>query len=155
MWNTLKISSFLVVDDDLWQPIHAASCWGHLEIVELLAQNGANISARTRNGETPFDICEDPEIKQRLIELKEQRLHLDQPRVKRTRSASTRTQSIRRTSLREKMNTTKRDVQDEKLYFMQNFDNDKKVTRIVIEATIILYYLMLAICNIWYLIILE
>ena len=118
---------FLVVDEDLWQPIHAASCWGHLEIVELLAQNGANISARTKNGETPFDICEDPEIKQRLIELKEQRLHLDQPRVKRSRSASTRTQSIRRTSLREKMNTTKRDVQDEKLYFMQSFDNDKKV----------------------------
>ena len=110
----------LVVDEDLWQPIHAASCWGHLEIVELLAQNGANISARTRNGETPFDICEDPEIKQRLIELKEQRLHLDQPRVKRSRSTSTRTQSIRRTSLREKMNTTKRDVQDEKLYFMHN-----------------------------------
>ena len=116
-----------MVDEDLWQPIHAASCWGHLEIVELLAQNGANISARTKNGETPFDICEDPEIKQRLIELKEQRLHLDQPRVKRLRSASTRTQSIRRTSLREKMNTTKRDVQDEKLYFMQSFDNDKKV----------------------------
>ena len=35
------------------------------------------------------------------------------------------------------MNTTKRDVQDEKLYFMQNFDNDKKVTKIVIEATFI------------------
>ena len=116
------------MDEDLWQPIHAASCWGHLEIVELLAQNGANISARTRNGETPFDICEDPEIKQRLIELKEQRLHLDQPRVKRSRSTSTRTQSIRRTSLREKMNTTKRDVQDEKMYFMQNFDHDKKVS---------------------------
>ena len=125
------------MDEDLWQPIHAASCWGHLEIVELLAQNGANISARTRNGETPFDICEDPEIKQRLIELKEQRLHLDQPRVKRSRSASTRTQSIRRTSLREKMNTTKRDVQDEKMYFMQNFDNEKKVstfTNIVIPC---------------------
>jgi protein phosphatase 1 regulatory subunit 16A len=130
-----NIFLFLVVDEDLWQPIHAASCWGHLEIVELLAQNGANISARTKNGETPFDICEDPEIKQRLIELKEQRLHLDQPRVKRTRSASTRTQSIRRTSLREKMNTTKRDVQDEKMYFMQNFDSDKKVhsTNIMIQ----------------------
>ena len=124
----LTVLYFIVVDEDLWQPIHAASCWGHLEIVELLAQNGANISARTRNGETPFDICEDPEIKQRLIELKEQRLHLDQPRVKRSRSASTRTQSIRRTSLREKMNTTKRDVQDEKMYFMQNFDNEKKVS---------------------------
>ena len=38
------------VDDDLWQPIHAAACWGHLEVVEMLAQNGANISARTKNG---------------------------------------------------------------------------------------------------------
>ena len=40
------------------------------------------------------------------------------------------------------MNTTKRDVQDEKLYFMQNFDNDKKVTRIVIEATIISFIVL-------------
>ncbi len=75
-----------------------------------------------RIGETPFDICEDPEIKERLIQLKEQRVRLDQPRVRRTRSASTRTQSIRRTSLREKMNTTKKDVQDEKLFFIQSFD---------------------------------
>ena len=56
-----------VVDDDMWQPIHAAACWGHLEVVEMLAQNGANISAKTKNGETPFDICEDPEIKVRLF----------------------------------------------------------------------------------------
>ena len=56
-----------VVDDDMWQPIHAAACWGHLEVVEMLAQNGANISAKTKNGETPFDICEDPEIKVRLL----------------------------------------------------------------------------------------
>ena len=73
-------------------------------------------------GETPFDICEDPEIKERLIQLKEQRVRLEQPRVRRTRSTSTRTQSIRRTSLREKMNTTKKDVQDEKLFFIQSFD---------------------------------
>jgi protein phosphatase 1 regulatory subunit 16A len=52
-----------VIDDDQWQPIHAAACWGHLEVVEMLAQNGANIGAKTKNGETPFDICEDPEIK--------------------------------------------------------------------------------------------
>ncbi|CAB4065240.1 PPP1R16A [Lepeophtheirus salmonis] len=37
-----------VVDTDLWQPIHAAACWGHLEAVELLAQNGANINALTK-----------------------------------------------------------------------------------------------------------
>merc|ERR1712165_680330 len=80
-----------VVDDDLWQPIHAASCWGHLEIVESLAQNGGNINARTRNGETPFDICEDPDIKERLLELKEISCTRGQPRgVRRTRSASTR-----------------------------------------------------------------
>lgn len=115
-----------VEDEDLWQPIHAAACWGHLEIVEVLAQNGANINARTRNGETPFDICEDPDIKERLVQLKEQRLLSEQPRVRRSRSASTRTQSIRRTSLREKMNTTKRDVQDEKMHFMQKFDHDKR-----------------------------
>lgn len=114
-----------MVDDDLWQPLHAAACWGHLEVVEMLAQNGANVSAKTRNGETPFDICEDPDIKERLLELKEQRMQLGQPRVKRTRSQSTRTQSIRRTSLRDKMNTTKRDVQDEKLYFIQSIDGQK------------------------------
>ena len=39
-----------VIDNDQWQPIHAAACWGHLEVVELLAQNGANISAKTKNG---------------------------------------------------------------------------------------------------------
>merc|ERR1712038_1844219 len=67
-----------VVDDDLWQPLHAAACWGHLEVVEMLAQNGANVNAKTRNGETPFDICEDPDIKERLLELKEQRMQLGQ-----------------------------------------------------------------------------
>lgn len=111
-----------VVDLDQWQPIHAAACWGHLEVVELLAQNGANIMAKSKSGETPFDICEDPDIKERLIQLKEQRVRLEQPKVRRTRSTSTRTQSIRRTSLREKMNTTKRDVQDEKFFLMKTLD---------------------------------
>jgi len=116
-----------VVDDDLWQPLHAAACWGHLEVVESLAQNGGNINARTRNGETPFDICEDPDIKERLLELKEISCTRGQPRgVRRTRSASTRTRSIRRTSLREKMNTTKRDVKNENLYFMQSVDGQKQ-----------------------------
>ena len=67
-------------------------------------------------------------LQERLIQLKEQRVRLEQPgRVRRSRSASTRTQSIRRTSLREKMNTTKKDVQDEKLYFIQSFDAMPKI----------------------------
>jgi len=108
-----------VSDLDLWQPLHAAACWGHLEAVEILAQNGADISAVTRSGETPFDITEDPEIKERLVELAEQRLRLAEPRVRRGRSSSTRTHSIRRTSLRDKMKTTKKDVADEGLIYMQ------------------------------------
>lgn len=108
-----------VCDLDLWQPLHAAACWGHLEAVEILAQNGADISAVTRSGETPFDITEDPEIKERLVELAEQRLRLSEPRVRRGRSSSTRTHSIRRTSLRDKMKTTKKDVADEGLIYMQ------------------------------------
>ena len=108
-----------VVDNDLWQPLHAAACWGHLEAVEILAQNGADISALTKSGETPFDITEDPEIKERLVELAEQRLRLAEPRGKRGRSSSTRTHSIRRTSLRDKMKTTKKDVTEEGLIYMQ------------------------------------
>lgn len=99
--------------------MHAAACWGHLEAVEILAQNGADINAQTRTGEIPHDITEDPDIKDRLIELAEQRLRLAEPRVRRGRSSSTRTHSIRRTSLRDKMKTTKKDVAEEGLIYMQ------------------------------------
>ena len=116
-----------VTDHDLWQPLHAAACWGHLEAVEILAQNGADISAVTRSGETPFDITEDPDIKERLVELAEQRLRMADPGrggpgVRRGRSSagSTRTHSIRRTSLRDKMKTTKKDVAEEGLIYMKS-----------------------------------
>jgi len=113
-----------VSDVDLWQPLHAAACWGHLEAVEILAQNGADISAVTRSGETPFDITEDPEIKERLVELAEQRLRLAEPRARRGRSSSTRTHSIRRTSLRDKMKTTKKDVAEEGLIYMKSVNKN-------------------------------
>ncbi len=116
-----------LTDTDLWQPLHAAACWGHLEAVEILAQNGADISAVTRSGETPFDITEDPDIKDRLVELAEQRLRMAaEPGrgtgVRRGRSSagSTRTHSIRRTSLRDKMKTTKKDVAEEGLIYMKS-----------------------------------
>ena len=109
-----------VFDSDRWQPLHAAACWGHLEAVEVLSQNGADISAVTRSGETPFDITEDPEIKERLVELAEQRLRAsERSRERPGRRASTRTHSIRRTSLRDKMKTTKKDVTEEGLMFVK------------------------------------
>eukprot|EP00096_Caligus_rogercresseyi_P009215 TRINITY_DN3094_c0_g1_i1.p1 TRINITY_DN3094_c0_g1~~TRINITY_DN3094_c0_g1_i1.p1 ORF type:complete len:541 (+),score=162.29 TRINITY_DN3094_c0_g1_i1:477-2099(+) len=114
-----------VVDTDLWQPIHAAACWGHLEAVELLAQNGANINALTKNGEKPSELTEDEDIKQYLIHLHEQRLKQQNdsgPIVKRNKSVSSRSQSIRRSSLREKMRTTKKDAQEEKMYLIKNYE---------------------------------
>lgn len=64
------------------------------------------------------DICEDPEIRERIVELKTEqeskRLREAQGRrVRRSQSINTRTQSVRRTSIRDKVLTTKKDAQEE------------------------------------------
>ncbi|XP_066581704.1 protein phosphatase 1 regulatory subunit 16A-like isoform X1 [Prorops nasuta] len=105
-------------DNDKWQPVHAAACWGHLEVLELLVQNGADLNAKNKHDETPADICEDPEIRERIVELKTEqeskRLREAQGRrVRRSQSINTRTQSVRRTSIRDKVLTTKKDAQEE------------------------------------------
>ncbi|XP_043263353.1 protein phosphatase 1 regulatory subunit 16A-like isoform X3 [Colletes gigas] len=107
-----------VEDNDKWQPVHAAACWGHLEVLELLVQNGADLNAKNKHDETPADICEDPEIRERIMELKTEqeskRLREAQGRrVRRSQSINTRTQSVRRTSIRDKVLTTKKDAQEE------------------------------------------
>lgn len=65
-----------------------------------------------------LDICEDPEIRERIMELKTEqeskRLREAQGRrVRRSQSINTRTQSVRRTSIRDKVLTTKKDAQEE------------------------------------------
>lgn len=67
------------VDHDLWTPVHAAACWGHvscarknsfcslfiiylifslqLEVLEMLAQAGADLNAKNKNDETPSGEC--------------------------------------------------------------------------------------------------
>ncbi|KAK0162338.1 hypothetical protein PV327_008683 [Microctonus hyperodae] len=107
-----------VEDNDKWQPVHAAACWGHLEVLELLVQNGADLNAKNKHDETPADICEDPEIRERIVELKTEqeskKLREAQcRRVRRSQSINTRTQSVRRTSIRDKVLTTKKDAQEE------------------------------------------
>lgn len=111
-----------VDDDDNWQPIHAAACWGQAEILEILAQAGADLDARTKNGETLFDICEDLELKEQIEQLKsemesKQQLLKEQSlngsRLKRSHSQNTRSQSVRRTSIREKNNTSRREAREE------------------------------------------
>ncbi|XP_034933971.1 protein phosphatase 1 regulatory subunit 16A isoform X2 [Chelonus insularis] len=107
-----------VEDNDKWQPVHAAACWGHLEVLELLVQNGADLNAKNKHDETPADICEDPEIRERIVELKTEQeskklREAQSKRVRRSQSINTRTQSVRRTSIRDKVLTTKKDAQEE------------------------------------------
>lgn len=60
-------------DEDLWQPVHCAACWDQLHMMEMLVENGANLDAKTKNGETPLDICEDLEMRQRILHLQKDR----------------------------------------------------------------------------------
>ncbi|KAL1492190.1 hypothetical protein ABEB36_012673 [Hypothenemus hampei] len=111
-----------VKDKDDWQPSHAAACWGHIDVLELLAQSGANLNARNKNDETPADICEDPEIKARILELRteqESKRQQEAKRKVRRSQSNTRTQSVRRTSLRDKGLTARRDAVEEARLRMQ------------------------------------
>lgn len=117
-----------VRDHDDWSPLHAAACWGHPDVLELLVQNGANLHARTKNQETPYDICEDAELRERIMQLineqETKRLH-DQTRKVRRAHSNTRTQSVRRTSIREKTLTPKKEAQEEARIRLQ-LENKKK-----------------------------
>ncbi|RUS77342.1 hypothetical protein EGW08_014896 [Elysia chlorotica] len=110
-------------DAESWQPIHAASYWGQLDILELLVQNGADLDSKTKNGETPFDLSEDPDIKQRILDMKDE---IETNKASRQRPGSSRRQSkqhsrnasMRRSSLRgEKSNLFKKEAQEEALHF--------------------------------------
>lgn len=64
------------------------------------------------------DICEDPEIRERIVELKTEQeskklREAQGRRIRRSQSINTRTQSVRRTSIRDKVLTTKKDAQEE------------------------------------------
>ncbi|GFS06607.1 protein phosphatase 1 regulatory subunit 16A [Elysia marginata] len=110
-------------DQESWQPIHAASYWGQLDILELLVQNGADLDSKTKNGETPFDLSEDPDIKQRILDIKDE---IETNKASRQRPGSSRRQSkqhsrnasMRRSSIRgEKSNLFKKEAQEEALHF--------------------------------------
>ncbi|XP_064641766.1 protein phosphatase 1 regulatory subunit 16A-like isoform X9 [Lineus longissimus] len=103
-------------DNDSWQPIHAAACWGQPLILELLVQHGADVDAKTKNGETCLDICEDLELRQRILDIKDEianhRIHA-KTSLTRTRSQNTRSASIRRSSMREKSMISWKEAREE------------------------------------------
>lgn len=72
------------------------------------------------------DICEDTEIKERIIELKteqEIKTQAEAKRKVRRSQSNTRTQSIRRTSLRDKGLTARRDAVEEARLRLQAENN--------------------------------
>ncbi|CAG5135918.1 unnamed protein product [Candidula unifasciata] len=149
-------------DNESWQPIHAAAYWGQLEILELLVQNGADLDAKTKNGETPFDLSEDPEIKQRILDLKDE---IETKRASRRPGSSRRQKhnsrnasihhhhqdsmyssnsslnsktsnsaSMRRSSLRgDKSNLFKKEAQEEALHFGLRLMQDEEELGVLVE----------------------
>ena len=102
------------------------------DVLELLVQSGADLEARTKNGESPLDICEDPELKERIVQLKNEmetkRNSSHSNRLKRSHSSNTRTQSVRRTSIREKSQISRREAKLEAKMRSQGMEGNSGVT---------------------------
>lgn len=56
-------------DEDGWEPIHVAAYWCNEKALEALSDKGANLRSLTDNGEVPYDLCEEPEIKIHLLHM--------------------------------------------------------------------------------------
>lgn len=98
-----------------------------IDIIEYLVHFGADLNAKTKNGETPYDICEDPDLKSRILQLKteiESKKLVSSSRLRRSHSQNKRTQSIRRTSIREKSQIAKREAIEEARIWHEKIDTD-------------------------------
>lgn len=109
-------------DYDSWQPIHAAACWLQPEILEILVRNGADIDAKTRIGETAFDLCEDAEIRQKILDMKDEiennKASRTKDSVRRSARHTSRSASIRRSSMKgEKSPLFMKEAREEALHF--------------------------------------
>lgn len=117
-------------DNDLWQPIHGVACWGnnvevHSKVIELLVNSGAKLDSKTINDETVFDLCDNQELIEKIqaikdeLELKKQKAveeEDDDNRLKRTQSrTNSRIHSVRRTSVRDKNQISRREAREEAL----------------------------------------
>lgn len=103
-----------VEDKDGWKPIHAAACWGNERSIELLVQHGAELESRTPHGETPLDLCEEPEMRQFIIDLKN-KIKTNKFQVKniRKKRSNSRSLSVKRSSLKEKISISQNEAKAE------------------------------------------
>lgn len=119
-------------DNESWQPVHAAAYWAQQEILELLVENGADLDAKTRLGETPFDLCEDPDLKQKILDMKDEietkRSIQRRQGSSRRHRVSSRNASIRRSSMRgDKSQLFKKEHKEEALHFGLNLMQDEEM----------------------------
>lgn len=112
-----------VCDKDLWRPLHGVACWGneqHSKVVELLVDSGAQLTAKTTNDETVFDLCDNVNLLEKLNQLKDeleskQATNTDNT-LRRTQSrTNSRVHSVRRTSVRDKNQISRREAREEAL----------------------------------------
>jgi ankyrin repeat protein len=60
--------------DDQWRPLHYAVFFGHLEIVKLLLERGADVGAMTLLGKTPLIIAKEKRMRSELYEEKQMKI---------------------------------------------------------------------------------
>ncbi|NXC22759.1 PP16A phosphatase, partial [Corythaeola cristata] len=76
-------------DSELWTPLHAAATCGHLRLVQLLLQRGADLLAVNSDGNMPYDLCED-EVTLDCIESAMAEQGITQEKIEEARAATER-----------------------------------------------------------------
>ncbi|XP_054672022.1 protein phosphatase 1 regulatory subunit 16A [Grus americana] len=76
-------------DSELWTPLHAAATCGHLRLVQLLIQRGADLLAVNSDGNMPYDLCED-EVTLDCIETAMAEQGITQEKIEEARAATER-----------------------------------------------------------------
>ncbi|XP_071890603.1 protein phosphatase 1 regulatory subunit 16A [Anas platyrhynchos] len=115
-------------DEDGWQPLHAAACWGQIPLVELLVAHGADLGGKSAMDETPLDVCGDPEVRAKLLELKQKREAVLRPHRPpcRTSSAGSRGKAARRASVTERSQRYRRAQAREALVWQRGQEEEEE-----------------------------
>lgn len=67
-------ASVTVRDRDGWQPVHVAAYWCNEVALEMLvADLKVDLRAETNKGETPYELCDDPNLKQDILHILKER----------------------------------------------------------------------------------
>jgi len=62
-------------DNDGWTPLHAAACWCHIDLVEILGfEYNADPTIKSNNEELPSDLTDDEVIKSVLLKIKQNKV---------------------------------------------------------------------------------